>query len=389
MAIIYHLDSGNLPVIPVEDSNGNAVDFSTVTRFVAVHNGINGNKFTIDTDIDPGTITGDSEGNITFDYSDLIEITAPNIRTFGELDPTNHTINDLNGHKEIFLKPDGTMMWTSDDDNNWKQEWTLSTAWDLSTATKTATFTPAFAAQDGFWFNPNGTQLFMGYSVFTDSVIREYTLSTAWDITTASETGKTFNTGPQQFGPRAIRFSPDGINLYALNTGDDIIRHWTCSTAFDIATATLTSDTFEVVALQADGNFVITDDGLELYYIEDSSTPKLQLGNHTLSTPWDLTTAGPRVNVGRLTGRDSPGQDMGFAVYDDPPRIYVCNGANFIDEHIYGIVLGETTTFNGSPDPDVVRTTYSVTLTAYSPSAPEGEIISHECCGPHLYLEVC
>ena len=46
--------------------------FRSATRFVAQHFAKDtANNFTVDTDIDAGTIIGDSEGNITFFYSGL------------------------------------------------------------------------------------------------------------------------------------------------------------------------------------------------------------------------------------------------------------------------------------------------------------------------------
>ena len=61
----------NTAIINVRDGTGKPVDLRNVTRFVAQHFGKVQSNFTVDTDINAGTITGDENGDITFDYQTL------------------------------------------------------------------------------------------------------------------------------------------------------------------------------------------------------------------------------------------------------------------------------------------------------------------------------
>jgi hypothetical protein len=82
----------------------------------------------------------------------------------------------------ITFKPDWTAFFYMDRyDNGWLflRKYTLSTAWDISTASASQTYWV-----DGYWiyFKPDWTAFFTTYGTY----VRKYILSTAWNITTAS-----------------------------------------------------------------------------------------------------------------------------------------------------------------------------------------------------------
>jgi len=139
------------------------------------------------------------------------------------------------------------------DANTYKVEsFDLSTAYDLSTAgsgtTSTALTTVSSNAQTGlfdFNFNNNGTKLFaMDRNAYK---IHEYTLSTAWDITNLTYVDAyTYTAYSESFA-----FNGDGTKLFILNiSGNDKVELHNLSVAFDISTASISSplvsyDTFE------------------------------------------------------------------------------------------------------------------------------------------------
>ncbi len=100
---------------------------------------------------------------------------------------------------------------------------------------------PAFTTQEsnprGFLFNGNGTKLYIiGTSTY---VWKIYSLSTAYDITTASYDGSSYdisNTGGLQH-PDEVKWSSDGTKVYMLDTTDKYIYESNVSTAYDISTA--------------------------------------------------------------------------------------------------------------------------------------------------------
>ena len=89
----------------------------------------------------------------------------------------------------------------------------------------------------GVFFKDDGTKLYI-VGLGGDEV-NEYILSTAWDITTASA-NYAFSVSGQDTSPRGITFSPDGTKMYICgDTGDDI-NQYTLSTAWNLSTASYT-----------------------------------------------------------------------------------------------------------------------------------------------------
>ena len=87
----------------------------------------------------------------------------------------------------VFFKPDGLKMFVCDYSGDRALEYTLTTAWDISTASYSQQF--SFASQAGdknsFTFKPDGTKLYALTFSYSDDAVYEYDLSTAWDLSSA------------------------------------------------------------------------------------------------------------------------------------------------------------------------------------------------------------
>jgi DNA-binding beta-propeller fold protein YncE len=189
--------------------------------------------------------------------------------------------------QDIFFKPDGTKMYvigsTGDDVN----EYDLSTAWDVTSASYLQNF--SVAAQEtypsGIFFKPDGTKMYV-IGVAGDAV-NEYDLSTAWDVTSASYL-QNFSVAAQETGPSGIFFKPDGTKMYVIGyTGADV-NEYDLSTAWDITTASYLQN-FSVAAQEATPQGIFfKPDGTKMYVIGQSGDA---VNEYDLSTAWDITTA--------------------------------------------------------------------------------------------------
>ena len=77
------------------------------------------------------------------------------------------------------------------------------------------------------------------YSTANARYIRQYSLTTAYDLSTATSypTGS-FNVNNEESAPNAMAFNNDGTKMYVLGqTGDDV-NEYHLTTAFDLTTAT-------------------------------------------------------------------------------------------------------------------------------------------------------
>ena len=132
----------------------------------------------------------------------------------------------------LHFKPDGSSIFYSDFDSDKVVEHALSTAWDLNSASATATRSFQISGElrlEGLYISPDGTKMFVnGYN--TD-LIRRYDLSTAWDITTASAT---HNSQAITTVPLGLFFKSDGTKVFVVDNGQDRIRELTCPTPWDV-----------------------------------------------------------------------------------------------------------------------------------------------------------
>jgi len=187
----------------------------------------------------------------------------------------------------LFIKPDGTKFYilgTVGDDVN---EYDLSTAWDITTASYVQNF--SVNSQDtspaSLFFKEDGTSMFVvGY---TNDNVYQYSLSTAWDISTASYV-QSYSVATQELTPQGLFFKPDGLKMYIVGTAGDEVNEYSLSTAWDISTASYVQ-TFSVAS--EDSNPVglfFKPDGTKMYI---SGVTNDKVYEYALSTAWDISTA--------------------------------------------------------------------------------------------------
>ena len=110
-------------------------------------------------------------------------------------------------------------------------------AWDLSTASY-ASKSFSFASQDaspvGIVFNNDGTELFLTGAVSDD--IFKYTLTTAYDVSTASYSSVSF--APTTVDHMGIQFGDSGKKMYLVSDStDDIAEYSVAQTSLNDSTA--------------------------------------------------------------------------------------------------------------------------------------------------------
>jgi DNA-binding beta-propeller fold protein YncE len=188
---------------------------------------------------------------------------------------------------DVFFKPDGLKMYVvgaSGDDVN---EYDLSTPWDISTASFLQLF--SVAAQEtgpnGLFFKPDGTKMYVIGTVGDD--VNEYNLSTAWDVSTASFL-QLFSVSAQEAFPTGIFFKPDGTKMYVIGTTGDDVNEYDLSTAWDVSTASFLQ-LFSVAAQETIPQGVFfKPDGTKMYVIGITGD---DVNEYDLSTAWDISTA--------------------------------------------------------------------------------------------------
>ena len=192
----------------------------------------------------------------------------------------------------VIFKPDGTKMYVVGLQNDDLYQYSLSTAWDLSTASyDSVSF--SFNGQDNTpisaVFNDDGTKLFLVGG--TADIVYQYSLSTAYDISTMSYDSVTFNPSAQTTSPMGIEFNTDGTIMYLLHAGTTpAIYQYSLSTAFDISTASYASKSFDPSSQGTQARDIrFNSDGTKFFYISDDTSDNVY--QYSLSTAFDISTA--------------------------------------------------------------------------------------------------
>ena len=140
------------------------------------------------------------------------------------------------------FKSDGTKMYLIGRTNDTVYQYSLSTAWDVSTSSYDSV---SFLASSQITnpscliLKPDGTKMYLlGYS---SDAIFQYSLSTAFDLSTASYDSVTFSVSGQETVPRDFRFNADGTKIFLVGSQSDKVHQYSLTTAYNVGTASYDS----------------------------------------------------------------------------------------------------------------------------------------------------
>jgi len=262
----------------------------------------------------------------------------------------------------LFFKPDGTKMYILGRTGDDIDEYALSTAWDVSTATYTDQLAGLNASPSsegsphGMFISPNGLEVYIvGHD--RDQVI-QWTMSTAWDISTATytrEQGLT-DSGGTYANPHGIHFKPDGTRFWVVGQSEDLIQEYTLSTAWDVSTLSLGSSLslinfYTSLKLQPPGEHNLADigstedlffseDGYKVWVVDNSFDTIIQLN---LSTAWDVTTASYDSKAARTTPYQASVE--GLYVKESEGKAFTCSTSG---DHVRTYNIGGVTLENNN-----------------------------------------
>ena len=168
----------------------------------------------------------------------------------------------------LAFSSDGTKCYMSGQTNNTVYQYTLSTPWDIGTgsyASKSMSFASEAGGGQAIQFNSTGTKCFL----LLQQAVYQYTLSTPWDIGTGSyDPGETFSVATQLTVARGLAFRPDGLRFFATGNVEDKVFQYTVSTAWDLTTASYDGVEFDVSSQEATATgLAFRPDGSTFYVV--------------------------------------------------------------------------------------------------------------------------
>ena len=230
-----------------------------------------------------------------------------------------------------------------DNENAFITQYSLSTPFDISTATKSSSTqlvgdgVPQMRLPHAIEFKSDGTKIFVTTNKDPTSVY-QYKLTTPWD-TSSLEYEIRFQVDLDGLGNedqvRALTFKPDGTRMFIGGRDLHKIREYILSTPFDL-TSGVSVGSLSASLEDADDNMrniQFNSDGTILYIGGNENN---NMNKYTLSTPWDITTLSSTPTSYDLGSRFS--NMRGFIFAANFTKLFVTNdndtsGANTIFEY--------------------------------------------------------
>jgi 6-phosphogluconolactonase (cycloisomerase 2 family) len=226
--------------------------------------------------------------------------------------------------RAIEFNSDGTKMFVVGQASDTVFQYSLSTAYDISTASyDSVSFSVSSqeSSAQGLVFKPDGTKMYI-IGEIADAVF-QYSLSTAFDLSTASYDSVSFSVSSQDTGPKAVNFNDDGTIMYVVGNNDSVFQY-TLTTAYDISTASYASKSFSVTSQDTfPCGIKFNSDGTTMFILGGSNSSVFQ---YTLSTGFDVSTASyASIEFSTASQEATP---RGITFNSDGTKLYIVGNNN-------------------------------------------------------------
>ena len=174
-----------------------------------------------------------SSGDANDDIHEYTLSTPFNISTASYVDSLAMADN-----KETSIKfnNDGSKLFVTGDKNNKVQEFSLTANFNLSSATLESVFVTSNeeGTPFGIDFNNDGTMMYI--TGHENDSIHQYELAVGFDLSEGVTLLRSQDLSAQDIEPSSIEFNTDGTRMFIIGTRDNVVDQYDLSTGFDIST---------------------------------------------------------------------------------------------------------------------------------------------------------
>ncbi len=194
----------------------------------------------------------------------------------------------------VVFSVDGTKMYISGNVTDTIYQYTVLTPWDLATASyatnKFVDVSLVAGGISGLAFKPDGTKMYVASR--NSAKIFQYSLLTAWDVSSATYDIVLLNVVAQDVSPSDVFFKPDGLTMYIMGDANDTIYQYTLTVAWDLTAASYATISFMETQNTQPLGMEISVDGTKLFLVGTSGAPSTPaVYQYTLVTPWLISSA--------------------------------------------------------------------------------------------------
>ena len=196
-------------------------------------------------------------------------------------------------HGIYIRENDGAKMWILNRTEIW--EYTLSNPWDISSASQTGyrNLSNDLVRGHGVYFRPNGTRMYVDDRVH--EAVLQYNLSTAWDVSTASR-NYVLDISNQQEEVRGIKLNSSGSRMYLMDTGRREILEYHISNAHDISSASFIGS-FSVSSQSSDPRGLSFNSDFDGFYVTESTNNRVYQYRILIADPDESSLSASRSKV--------------------------------------------------------------------------------------------
>ena len=232
------------------------------------------------------------QGSVIYEYA-LSTAYNPSTASYSSV---NFDVSSQESTAKAFIfNNDGTKFYVVGSGNDTVYQYTCSTAYSMATASyasKSFSVSSQDSSPTGISFNSDGTKMFMAGS--GSDAVYQYTLSTGFDVSTASYDSVTLSVTSQTSQPTDLAFNSDGTKMFIVENTNDSVFQYNLSTGFNLATASYSSTSFSVASQEASPNgLTFNSDGTKMYVVGLSNDTVYQysVSATTYSTTFDCENA--------------------------------------------------------------------------------------------------
>ena len=180
----------------------------------------------------------------------------------------------------IAFSADGAKMFMTGVATNNVFEYDLRTPFDVISAVyNSVSFYPGSIGQTkSLTFNNDGTKMY----VVGTSTVYQYSLTTGFDLSTASYDSVSFAATTQDSAIEGVEFNSDGTKMYLAGTANNSVYQYSLSTAFDLSTTSYDSVSYPTAPQgSAPNGLAFSSDGTKMYITSDTANNDVG-ANHTI-----------------------------------------------------------------------------------------------------------
>ncbi|MEP0984557.1 cadherin domain-containing protein [Ekhidna sp.] len=230
----------------------------------------------------------------------------------------------------ITFNNDGTKVYIVGTSNDQVFQYSLSTAYDVTTATLDGSSTSLNAQDDSplaLAFNDTGSRLFIAGGI-SESIL-EYTLSTPYDVTSGfSYSNNSLDVSAQGY-PNGLAFSSDGLKLFTTSANTDQVSQFSLISAYNISSGATLDGSYSVSDQENTPNGIAFSESGTKMVIMGSSTQASQkyVHNYHLENAYDITSGvSPYENPVNINAYEFGPTDIAFSNNGDRMFIVGVNG---------------------------------------------------------------